>query len=72
MPTSPELRAEQRRIVGAISKIGPVVPGTLLSRSLNCANPRCRCHAEPPQTSRPLLVLDPQSEQHDREQGPDP
>jgi|ERR1700722_1517850 len=53
MGQSPELRAERRRIVGAIAKIGPVVPGTLLERSLACSNPRCRCHADPPQLHGP-------------------
>jgi hypothetical protein len=53
MGQDPQLRAERRRIVGAISKIGPVVPGTLLERSLACQNPGCRCHADPPQLHGP-------------------
>jgi hypothetical protein len=48
MPSSPQLRAESKRILSAISKLGPVVPGSLLERSLKCSNARCRCHSDPP------------------------
>lgn len=48
MALSPEQRAERRRILSAIAKLGPVVPGTLLERSLRCGNAGCRCHADPP------------------------
>ena len=50
---SPEQRAERRRITAAIAKIGPVVPGTLLQRSMHCSKAGCRCHAEPPQLHGP-------------------
>jgi hypothetical protein len=53
MPSNPERHAERRRIVSALAKLGPVVPGTLLERSLRCGNAGCRCHAEPPQLHGP-------------------
>ncbi len=53
MALNPEYRAERRRIVQAIAKIGPVVPGTLLERTLRCSNAGCHCHAEPPQLHGP-------------------
>jgi hypothetical protein len=53
MAMSPDHRAERRRITAAIAKIGPVVPGTLLQRSMRCSKTGCRCHAEPPQLHGP-------------------
>ncbi len=53
MPTNPERRVERRRILSALAKIGPVVPGTLLERSLRGGNAGWRCHAEPPQLHGP-------------------
>jgi hypothetical protein len=53
MAMSPEQRAEARRIAMAMAKIGPVVPGTLLRRSMRCSKPACRCHAEPAQLHGP-------------------
>jgi len=53
MPTSPEQRAQRRRILSEMAKVGPVVPGTLLERSLRCSNAGCHCHAEPPQLHGP-------------------
>jgi hypothetical protein len=53
MAMSPEQRAERRRLTAALAKIGPVVPGTLLQRSMHCGKAGCRCHAEPPQLHGP-------------------
>ena len=53
MAMSPEQRAERRRITAAIAQVGPVVPGTLLQRSMHCSKAGCRCHAEPPQLHGP-------------------
>ena len=53
MAMSPDQRAEQRRITQAIARIGPVVPGTLLQRSMHCSNAGCRCHGDPPQLHGP-------------------
>jgi hypothetical protein len=53
MAMSPEQRAERRRIRAAMAQIGPVVPGTLLQRSMHCSKAGCRCHAEPPQLHGP-------------------
>jgi hypothetical protein len=49
----PSQRAEQRRIAAEISRLGPIVPGTLLERSMRCRNAGCRCHADPPQLHGP-------------------
>lgn len=53
MAPSPDQRAEARRIAKEIAKIGFVVPGTLLQRSMHCSNAGCRCHADPPQLHGP-------------------
>jgi hypothetical protein len=36
-----------------VAKLGQVVPGTLLERSMRCNNENCRCHADPPQLHGP-------------------
>lgn len=53
MPLSSDQRAEARRLAREIAKIGLVVPGTLLQRSMRCGNAGCRCHADPPQLHGP-------------------
>ncbi len=53
MPPTPNQRAEARRIAKAISKVGFVLPGTLLERHLTCTHPGCGCHADPPRLHGP-------------------
>lgn len=53
MPMSPEQRAERKRIAQAMARVGPVVPGTLLQRSMRCGRAGCHCHADPPQLHGP-------------------
>ena len=53
MPSSSEQRAEAARIAKEISKVGFVLPGTLLERYLTCTHPGCHCHDEPPHLHGP-------------------
>jgi len=53
MSTSPEQRAQARRIAKEIAKVGFVLPGTLLERYFTCTHPGCRCHGEPPRLHGP-------------------
>ena len=53
VPLSSDQRAEARRLAREIAKVGLVVPGTLLQRSMRCGNAGCRCHADPPQLHGP-------------------
>jgi len=50
---TPEQRAEQRRIAKEISKVGFVLPGTLLERRLTCTHAGCHCHDDPPKLHGP-------------------
>ncbi|MHB8329090.1 MAG: DUF6788 family protein [Acidimicrobiales bacterium] len=53
VPTSPEQRAEMRRIAKEMAKVGFVLPGTLLERRLTCTHGGCHCHDDPPQLHGP-------------------
>jgi hypothetical protein len=48
-----DIRAQARRITGAIAKLGFVLPGTLSQRHTRCGNTGCHCHADPPQLHGP-------------------
>ena len=50
---TPSQRAEARRIAKEISKVGFVLPGTLLERHLTCTHPGCACHGDPPRLHGP-------------------
>lgn len=50
---TPQQQAAQRRIAAALSEIAFALPGSLVWRSSRCGNPRCRCHADPPQLHGP-------------------
>jgi|SRR5579875_2705714 len=50
---TPEQLAAQRRIAAALSEIAFALPGSLVWRNSRCGNPRCRCHADPPQLHGP-------------------
>lgn len=55
MPQPSDNQAEQQRIVRAIASIGPVLPGTLLERSMRCRSAGCHCHSDPPQLHGPYF-----------------
>lgn len=49
-------RAERRqheRIVAALAGAGFALPGNVVTRSLTCGKPGCRCKADPPQLHGP-------------------
>lgn len=47
-------RAERRRaILAELDQLGPVVPGSLGTRTTRCQTSGCRCRADPPQLHGP-------------------
>jgi hypothetical protein len=49
-------RSEEARrgeIAAEMACIGPVVPGSLIERSMRCRNTNCRCHSDPPHLHGP-------------------
>ena len=53
MAPTPDQRAEARRIAKELSKVGFVLPGTLLERRFRCTHAGCACHADPPRLHGP-------------------
>jgi hypothetical protein len=51
-PGARHLRA-QERLARELSKIGFVLPGSLINRSTSCGKPGCKCQADPPQLHGP-------------------
>jgi hypothetical protein len=49
--------AERRRreIMADIAKIGPCLPGSLVTRTTRCGSPSCRCHTDPDLMHGPYL-----------------
>ncbi|MDA8357635.1 MAG: hypothetical protein M0Z95_15370 [Actinomycetota bacterium] len=43
----PQARRRQRQIVAEIAKLGPCLPGSLVTRTTRCGTPTCRCHTDP-------------------------
>ena len=54
MPTQ---QVEQRRheIMADIAKVGFCLPGSLVTRTTRCGNPRCHCHNDPERLHGPYL-----------------
>jgi hypothetical protein len=50
----PDQQAEQRRLAHELSRLGFVLPGTLLHRSHRCGKPTCHCTADPPRPHGPF------------------
>lgn len=42
-----QARRRQRQIVAEIAKLGPCLPGSLVTRTTRCGTPTCRCHTDP-------------------------
>ena len=53
MVPTPDQRAEARRIAKEFSKVGFVLPGTLLERRFRCTHAGCACHGDPPRLHGP-------------------
>jgi len=53
----PSTQAEKRRreIMADIARIGFCLPGSLVTRTTRCGNPRCRCHTDPERLHGPYL-----------------
>lgn len=46
----------QAALAAEIAELGLPVPGSLVERHTRCANPNCRCRAEPPELHGPYLT----------------
>jgi hypothetical protein len=46
-------RAESRRVCRELSRLGFVLPGTVLHRQARCGKPSCQCHGDPPMLHGP-------------------
>lgn len=57
MTARDEQRAEQarRRILAEIARIGPILPGTLVTRKMRCGSPGCRCRGTEPRLHGPYV-----------------
>lgn len=42
-----------QEILAEIDALGPALPGSVVTRSTACGNPRCRCKADPPELHGP-------------------
>ena len=48
-----DYQASYRRLGEQLAGIGYIASGSVIQRHTRCANPNCRCHAEPPQMHGP-------------------
>jgi hypothetical protein len=53
MGLAKEQLVRRRAIVAEIARLGPVVPGSLIERSMRCRNENCHCHGNPPHLHGP-------------------
>jgi alkanesulfonate monooxygenase SsuD/methylene tetrahydromethanopterin reductase-like flavin-dependent oxidoreductase (luciferase family) len=54
--TAQQLAAHERRyrdLAAQLADIGYITSGSITQRHTRCANPNCRCHADPPQPHGP-------------------
>lgn len=42
-PRTTAIRAQQRKVLAELGKVGPLVVGSLAEVGVKCGNPRCRC-----------------------------
>lgn len=45
--TTDDIAARRQRVIEQIAELGPVLPGSLVTRSSRCGNPNCHCHTDP-------------------------
>jgi hypothetical protein len=48
MDADTDWRARHRELARQLAAIGPIASGSVVLRHTRCANPRCRCNADPP------------------------
>jgi hypothetical protein len=48
-----ERETRRQELIEQIAALGPVLPGSLVTRSSSCGNPGCKCRADPPQLHGP-------------------
>lgn len=54
--TTHDIDTRRQQVIDQIAALGPVVPGSLVSRSSRCGNPRCRCQTDPSAMHGPYLT----------------
>jgi hypothetical protein len=54
MPAPPE--PDRHKILAKITRIGPILPGTLNTVMNRCGKPRCACHGDPPRLHGPYIT----------------
>ena len=54
--TTNDIETRRRQVIEQIATLGPVLPGSLVSRTSRCGNPRCHCHTDPDQLHGPYLT----------------
>ena len=47
------LDQQHRKLVGRLSRIGPILKGSVVESYTRCGTPNCRCRKEPPQLHGP-------------------
>lgn len=57
MPPKPSPQQRRRReLLTEITKLGPVLPGSLNTVMNRCGKPRCACHGDPPRLHGPYIT----------------
>ena len=51
----PEVDAERRRIVAELGRLGFTLPGSVVTRTVTCGKPACRCATDPDQRHGPYI-----------------
>ena len=51
----PEVDAERRRIVAELGRLGFTLPGSIVTRTVTCGKPSCRCATDPDQRHGPYI-----------------
>ena len=51
----PEVDAERRRIVAELGRLGFTLPGSIVTRTVTCGKPACRCATDPDQRHGPYI-----------------
>ena len=50
-----EVDAERRRIVAELGQLGFTLPGSIVTRTVTCGRPTCRCASDPDQRHGPYI-----------------
>jgi hypothetical protein len=51
-----DIETRRRQLTEQIATLGPILPGSLVTRTSRCGNRGCRCHTDPDQLHGPYLT----------------